>query len=85
MKKMLGVPTAPPNSFGGGGNRPITPPLHAYAVQNKFYANITPLKYQNFKQSQMKLICWITGPDDTKQKQTFFYFGDKKNFLFVEN
>ena len=48
---------------------PSTPPppssvhIHFPSVipQNKFYANNTPLKYQNFQQFQMELIWWITA------------------------
>ena len=36
MKDILGVPTAPQNSFGGGCNHPFTPPFDVYGLQPIF-------------------------------------------------
>ena len=39
--------------------------FHFVTAQNIFYANNTPIKYPNFQQFLMELICRITAPDIT--------------------
>ena len=41
-------------------------------AQNKFYANITPLKYSNFQQFKIELIYWITALGKTKTYHEVF-------------